>query len=268
MEENMNKKALLLTVLLSISFIVSGCGSSSEQVATMTAAVWIDTPTSTLTVTSTAVQPGLLQFKAGGHVLGFSAGGFTAATGSHALHVDFIDSRNVQPQAQVPGGGHAVPLEAVFYPNLWPGVSLLYDVPPGGILRSTYQLEPGADVGAIRLRYNAHLAVNQDGSLIINFDTGMLTESAPLAWQVIDGKQAAVGVRYTLHNEQAGFALQSYDARYPLTIDPTLSWHSFLGDSYSDEGGNLALDRYGNIYVGGSSMTAWSCTPVSCRPRP
>ena len=40
----MNKKVVLFTILFAISLVISGCGQSVEQLATMTATVW--TPTS------------------------------------------------------------------------------------------------------------------------------------------------------------------------------------------------------------------------------
>ena len=48
--------------------------------------------------------------------------------------------------------GHALPLNRVDYPELWPGITLSYEAVSGGIVRSSYLLEPGADVGRIRLR--------------------------------------------------------------------------------------------------------------------
>jgi len=52
----MNQKHLFFSVLLMVSVIVSGCGSSVEQAATMTAASWTATPTATLTATPTATS--------------------------------------------------------------------------------------------------------------------------------------------------------------------------------------------------------------------
>jgi hypothetical protein len=211
----------------------------------------------------------MLQFTSGGHILGFSSTGVYAATGNHALHVDFVGAQNVLPQAELPAtDGKAVPLERVNYPNLWQGISLTYDAPPGGIFRSIYQLDPGADVRTIRLRYNVPLAVNRNGSLTIAFNKDVLNESAPLAWQVINGRQVAVVVNFTYHNAEVGFTLGKYDPRYPLTIDPMLTWNTFLGGSSTDEGGNsLVVDGLGNVYVVGASLADWGCSPTPCTVR-
>jgi hypothetical protein len=50
--------------------------------------------------------------------------------------------------------------------------------------------------------------------------------------------------------------------------DPTLTWNTFLGGSLHDTGGNgIALDEYGNIFVAGSSWSAWGCSPIPCTVR-
>jgi formylglycine-generating enzyme required for sulfatase activity len=50
----MNQKHLFFTILLLVSVIVSGCGPSAEQAATMTAASWTATPTAAPTAMPTA----------------------------------------------------------------------------------------------------------------------------------------------------------------------------------------------------------------------
>ena len=50
-------------------------------------------------VLSEVEAPSLLQFTSGGHALGFTPQGMYAATGSHALRVDFVNASHIQPQA-------------------------------------------------------------------------------------------------------------------------------------------------------------------------
>lgn len=52
----MNRKYLVFSVLLIVSMIISGCGPSAEQVATMTAAAWTPTPLPTSTSTPFPTQ--------------------------------------------------------------------------------------------------------------------------------------------------------------------------------------------------------------------
>jgi hypothetical protein len=211
-----------------------------------------------------SMAPGLLRFTSAGHILGFDAEGMYAAAGDHALHVNFVGANTVPPQAEdSPGGedGPAAPLDRVVYPDLWDGVALAVEAEPGSIYTTTYTLRPGADPAQIRLRYNAPLALTEGGTLSIDFETGAMTESAPVAWQDIGGALIPVEVSFRMAGNEVGFALGSYDPRYPLTIDPALYWNTFLGGNSSDDCRGITVDASGNVYVTGSSYATWG-TPM------
>ena len=76
-----------------------------------------------------AIAPAdLAQFTSDGHVLGFTEDGMYAATGTHALRVDFAGANRIRPQSDMPAGeqGRAAPLGRVTYENLWDGIDLAY----------------------------------------------------------------------------------------------------------------------------------------------
>jgi hypothetical protein len=66
------------------------------------------------------------------------------------------------------------PLFLYHFTDIWPGISLHYDHVTGGIVESTYRIEPGANIGMIRLRYNAPVEIGPVGSLLINYSTGKI----------------------------------------------------------------------------------------------
>ncbi len=204
----------------------------------------------------------LLQFVAGDHVLEFEPRGVYAATGSHALHVDFVHANNVQPEADAPAAnGLAASLSRVVYADLWEGISLEYASLAEGIYVTTYTLAPGADVKDIRLRYNTPVTLNKNGTLTVAFENGAFTESAPIAWQEIKGARVPVEVAFRVRGQEVGFALGAYDPRYGLTIDPSLVWNTFLGGSGQDSAEGITLDSGGNSYVVGQSSATWG-SPV------
>ncbi len=208
---------------------------------------------------NTTTVDGLLQFTSGGHALGFTSQGMYAATGSHALHVDFVNANHVQPQADSGTNtkGMAAPLSRVTYTDLWDGISLTYTATAGGVYTTTYTIAPEADARNIRLRYNAPLTLNRDGTLTIAFETGALSESAPIAWQQINNQRLPVDISFEVHGQEVSFAVGAYDPRYELTVDPSLIWNTFLGGGDADVSHAIAVDGSGNVYVAGQSYITW-----------
>ena len=106
------------------------------------------------------------------------------------------------------------------------------------------------------------MSLDAQGNLVIAYDHGTMTDSAPVAWQDIDGQRTFVQVSYVLlGNNEVGFALGDYDHSQQLVIDPTLTWNTFLGASGSDYAQAIAMDGSGNVYVAGYSDANWG-TPV------
>ena len=208
----------------------------------------------------------MLQFTSSGHVLAFQTSGIYVATGSHMLRESFAGTKGAVPQASRPPAkdGQAQPLGTVSYRDLWEGITLIYDSPPGVILRSTYQVATGGDPGRIALRYNVPVHLDEDGNLVFDFDSGTMTASAPVAWQDIDGKRLPVDVAFRLDSSQltVHFSIDCYNPAFPLTIDPTLTWNTFMGSSSDDEGYSIAVDGSGNVYVTGDSNSTWG-NPVN-----
>lgn len=216
--------------------------------------------------TRRAAVEAIQQFRAGGHVAGFGPGAFYMSNATYALRVEFVGAHPATPQSEIaaetPAKG-APPLGRVTYANLWDGITLTYDAVEGGLARSTYRLEPGADPSAIRLRYNVPVTLNHDGTLTLAYRTGQMTESAPLAWQDVDGRRVAVAVSFALREgsdsetgQLVGFAVGDHDPSGALVIDPTLTWNTFLGGSGMDGAAAIAYSA-GYLYVTGESDGVW-----------
>jgi hypothetical protein len=169
---------------------------------------------------------GMLQLRSGAHVAGFLPGKAYLVSQGHALTVEFLGTPGVMPRMlaeQETAASEAYFSQRVLYEDLWPGISLTFGLAPKGDCEATYVLATGADVAKIRLRYNVPVKLQEDGTLKFQFSTDSVTESAPEAWQEIKGKRASVTVSFTLVRGEVGFAVGSYDPRFPLTIDPKYS---------------------------------------------
>jgi N-acetylneuraminic acid mutarotase len=158
------------------------------------------------------------------------------------------------------------------YHDLYAGIDLNYSG-TGGDLKGTYTVAAGADPSQIRWRYDGAKGTTKAQSVATTLDTAgnlqielnsalntphsTLTEHAPLAWQEIDGKRVAVSVSYRLNADGTiGFELGAYDHAKPLTIDPTITYSTYLGGFYGDGAASIELDSGGNIYVGGTTSSS------------
>ena len=197
-----------------------------------------------------------------------------------AVALRFLGARpGVEPQGGRPGTGRINYLlgndptqwrsnlptyEEVLYPNLWPGIDLVFRGAEGQ-LKYEFVVWPGAQVKDIRLAYDGSkgLSLDRRGNLIVKTALGALTDARPLVYQERDEERILVASRYRLEKgERYGFTIGAYDRSRPLVIDPGLLYSTFLGGSSGDFGFGIAVDATGNAYVTGATVsTNFPTTP-------
>ncbi|HET8647597.1 MAG TPA: SBBP repeat-containing protein [Vicinamibacteria bacterium] len=146
----------------------------------------------------------------------------------------------------------------ITYAQLYPGIDLAYTA-EGRPLKGTYTVAPGADPARIRWRYEgAEARLDEAGRLhVVSGEGAVLSEDPPLAWQDVTGRRVPVSARYAFAPDgSVGFVLGAYDRRHALTIDPVITYSTFLGGSLFDIAWALAVDAAGNAYIAGHTASA------------
>jgi hypothetical protein len=151
------------------------------------------------------------------------------------------------------------------YRDVWPGIDVAYRAKASG-LEYSFLIRPGADPEAIRLAYHgaSGLRSTRIGGLEVSTPLGRFKEHRPVAYQRIGGARVPVRAAFALSRAGAGrarryrygFDLGAYDAGRPIVIDPVVFGYSgFIGGSGDDQAFDTAVDRNGNAYVTGSTMS-------------
>ncbi|MCX6576439.1 MAG: SBBP repeat-containing protein, partial [Candidatus Aminicenantes bacterium] len=148
--------------------------------------------------------------------------------------------------------------KAVLYKEIYSKIDLkVYGVEKQ--VEYDWLVKPGGAVKDIRFAYqNAQKTqLDGDGNLIAWTRFGELIHKKPLSYQEIGGEKVDVQVKFRrIESDTYGFEAESYDRRYPLTIDPVvLVYSTYLGGSDRDQSYDIAVDNLGSAYVVGTTVS-------------
>ena len=141
----------------------------------------------------------------------------------------------------------------VRYASVWPGIDLVFKGRDQS-LEYDFIVSPGGDPARIRLAYeNAQsLRLDANGDLILRTAQGEIRQRPPQIYQVKGGAHHSISGGYRIvHGREVCFDVQAYDPRIELTIDPVLSYSSYLGGTGTAKLNAVALDSGGNLYLTG-----------------
>jgi len=140
----------------------------------------------------------------------------------------------------------------VMYHDIYKSIDLrLYS--RGEALAYDFIVRPGANPNDITLAYSHidNLAVEND-ELVISTAFGNILQSPPYIYQQIADKKVEIEGGFSVASDNAyGFHIAAYNKSYPLIIDPTLTYSTYLGGSDVDEAWGVAVDAEGCAYVTG-----------------
>lgn len=140
----------------------------------------------------------------------------------------------------------------------YPGIDIVFHA-RRGVVEFDFEVAPGANVRLPRFTFPGRVPqLLPDGSLRVSTAAGDLALPRPVAYQ--DGDQI-VDSRFELAGGEARFSIGAYDRTRKLTIDPVLTYLTYLGGSGPELPAAIAVDAAGNIFVAGS--TGSSAFPVT-----
>lgn len=139
----------------------------------------------------------------------------------------------------------------VRYSDVYPGISAVFYGNPSD-LEYDFDVNPGADPSTIRLAFDGadSVTVDSNGVLVLEAGEATIKNLRPAIRQngrTVDGHWVLRGKR------EAGFVVDTFDRSKKLTIDPVLTYGTYLGGQNYDAETTVALDSQGNIIVGGYS---------------
>ena len=205
-----------------------------------------------------------------------------------AVRLEFVGAKAVTPRGEAPtpavvsyfkgaDGQSQNGLKtygSVIYPELWPGIDLVYGG-EAGHLKYTFLVKPGADPDQIQLAFRGATAVTltDTGQLAVATPVGGFTDDRPYAYQENDGRRDEVSSAFALATASAdgaqayGFKVGRYDRRRPLVLDPSvLVYAGYIGGSGDDAASGIAVDAAGNAYVVGTTRSSVPSFPAKVGP--
>lgn len=151
---------------------------------------------------------------------------------------------------------HVANYARVMYHDVYPGVDVVY-YGRQNQLEYDFVLQPGADPDAIRLQIRGarHLSITPDGDVAFESAEGAMVQKRPVIYQQDGqtGRREVQGRYVLLSRNVVGIQLEHYDRSRALTIDPVLTYSSYLGATLTDEIVSVKLDPSGFLYVAGQT---------------
>lgn len=170
-----------------------------------------------------------------------------------AAHVNyFIGNDPAKWQAGVPL------FERVRVEDVYPGIAIVH-YGNQRELEYDFIIAPHADPAEIAVRFTGadSVCINEAGELVLKLGGEEIRQPRPVIYQTVRGKRKDIDGGYRLEGERTmKFRIGDYDPSLPLTIDPVLSYSTFIGGEEMDIGWAGVVDAKGDVYLAGETRSS------------
>ena len=176
--------------------------------------------------------------------------------------VNYFKGSKAQWKTDIPTYGR------VRYKQVLPGIDVAY-YGDGRSLEYDFVVSPGADPGAIALKFRGQsgLSLDDNGALVLTTGLGNLVNKKPVVYQEKDGRRRPVEGSYKLlAADTVGFTIGQYDKTAALIIDPEIVYCGYIGGSGHEYGNGIAVDSSGAVYVAGYTNSTEADFPETVGP--
>jgi len=141
--------------------------------------------------------------------------------------------------------------ETVTYKDVYPGIDVRY-YSDAGQLKYDLIIEPGADISAIRLKYEGvdKLSLKND-QLLIRTSTGEVREKEPYSFRIKDGYKEVVECKFVVRGDEVRFNVKNHDPSLKLIIDPQFVFGTFSGSRSDNWGYSATPGPDGSLFAAG-----------------
>ncbi len=126
--------------------------------------------------------------------------------------------------------------------EIYPGIDLRLYSTADGVIEYDWLMDAGADLDKVRMKFSGqdHLTIGPDGQLMVDLRFSKIRFAIVDCYQVTPEGKLPVNISFRqLNHGTIGFASPSrLDPQYPLVIDPTLTWGTFI------DANNSSFDAY------------------------
>ena len=146
--------------------------------------------------------------------------------------------------------------EEIIYKNIYKNIDLTFYM-NNNKLEYDFILNKGSNVKDIKISFNGvdKLELMDNSNLRLKMHDNSLEITSPLTYQNINHIIRSINSSLIIEDNIISFNVNEYDNNYPLIIDPSFIYGSYIGGSDFDEGKAIAIDSKGLVYICGNTQS-------------